>query len=247
MIFSSFDKLFFEDIDYEWPTADDRDNYVLMLHELRKEITNEKVLTIAAAPCVNFASGYNIPAMLAEVDFFNVMLYNFHGGGWQNYTANHGNYWHPNSVYSTINCINYWIRSGAPHERMVIGIATHGRNFQLNDPEKNGIGALATFKEFGQPDEIPTTYSYNIICKNILENGWTRRYEYKLSSGPYAFSGTTWTGYDDIESIHQKAVMVAKVNFGGLMFWSLDHDDHSNVCGDGHFPLIKSAWKVIMN
>jgi chitinase len=214
---------------------------------LRKAISTRKILTIAAAPCKNFAIGYDIPAMLPEVDFFNVMLYNFHGGGWQNLTANHCNYWHPKSNYNLITCINYWTSSGAPHNKVVIGIATHGRNYQLDDPEKNEIGVLATFKDFGKPGELPTTFSYNIICKNILENGWTRRYEKNGSSGPYAFKGKTWTGYDDLESIKQKAVLVKKVNFLGVMFWSLDHDDFSNVCGDGTFPLIKSVWNVIMN
>ena len=67
------------DIDWEWPAAQDRDNYVFLLQDLRKALTRQKILTIAAAPCVNLASGYDIPMMLAEVDFFNVMLYNFHG------------------------------------------------------------------------------------------------------------------------------------------------------------------------
>lgn len=232
------------DIDWEWPAAQDREFYVLLLQDLRKAITNKKILTIAAAPCNNFASGYDIPLMLSEVDFFNVMLYNFHGGGWQNYTANHCNYWHPRSNYNLITCINYWISAGAPHEKIMIGVATHGRNYVLDNPELNGVGALATFKEF--PGAIPTTFSYNIICKNIQENGWTRRYEKQSSSGPYAFKGTTWTGYDDLESIRQKSILVKKVNFGGMMFWSLDHDDHSDVCGDGKFPLIKSVWEIIM-
>lgn len=133
-----------------------------------------------------------------------------------------------------------------PHEKMVVGIPTHSRNFVLDDPEENGTGALATYKKFGQPGEIPSSYSYNIICKNILENGWTRRYDYIDSTGPYAFKDVVWSGYDDLESIREKSLLVKKVGFGGVVFWSLDHDDHSNVCGDGHFALIKSARDIIM-
>ena len=128
----------------------------------------------------------------------------------------------------------------------MIGVATHGRNYVLDDPENNGIEALATFKDFGQPGGVPTTYSYHIICKNILENGWTRQYVKNGSTGPYVFKGTVWTGYDDLESIKQKSNLVKKANFGGMMFWSLDHDDYANVCGGGKFPLIRSVWNDIM-
>lgn len=101
--------------------------------------------------------------------------------------------------------------------------------YKLNDANPNGIGALATFKGFGQNGEIASAFSYNVIWKNILESDWTRVYEYDLSSGPYVYSGMTQAGYDDAESIRQKALMVKNVNFGGVMLFSLDHDDHSNL------------------
>lgn len=233
------------DIDWEYPLADDRDNFVLLLKEMRKSFAvHNKILSIAAAPCASSASGYNIPAIFEEVDFVNVMLYNFHGGGWQNYTANHANLWHPTSGFNVITCVNHWTSNGAVNEKLIVGIPTYSRNFQLDDAETTGVGALATFKDLGKPGELPVTFSYNVICKNILENGWTRRFEGTKSTGPYAFFGTTWAGYDDVESIKQKVQLVNDSNFGGVVFWSLDHDDYLGDCGDGKFPLVKSVWKV---
>lgn len=203
-------------------------------------------MSAAVGACANLDTSYEPANLLREIDFLNVMTYNLHGGTWENRTANPGNYWDKSSRYNVISCLNHWIRKGTPHNKMIVGIPTHSRNFQLDNPENNGIFASAIFKGFGQPGELPSSYSYNVICKNILENGWTRKYDYTDSTGPYAYFGTTWAGYDDLESIREKAFLVKKVNFGGIVFWSLDHDDHSNVCGDGKFPLIRSVWDVIM-
>lgn len=231
------------DIDWEFPTAADTENFVLLLQEVKKSLTPfNKILSIAAYVYLSPTKGYDVPAILKEVDFITIMFYDLHGGGWQNYTSNHGNYWHATSKYNVLTGLATWTAAGANNEQLIIGIPAYSRNFQLNDPKNFGVGALATFKDFGKVGQIPATYSYNIICKNILENGWKRFYEYEKSTGPYAVFNTTWAGYDDVESIAQKMLLVERENYGGVGFWSIDHDDYSNVCGDGTFPLIGSVW-----
>lgn len=234
------------DIDWEFPAVSDTNNFILLLKDVKSALRPyNKILSVAVNTCASDLVGYDVKRIYEEVDFVNAMLYNFHSGSWQNSTANHGNYCHPASSYNVISCMNKWISKGLVFERTIIGIPAYSQNFQLDDPEVNGIGAPASFKNFGKPGEIPATYSYNIICKYILENGWTRRYETKTSTGPHAFYGSTWAGYDDVQSIREKAEMVKNVNYGGLMFWSLDHDDHSDFCGDGKFPLIGSVKSII--
>jgi chitinase len=230
------------DIDWEFPQPADREYFVLLLQETRRALAPaNKILSIAAYSYMTPTNGYDIPAVLKEIDFAVIMFYDLHGGGWQNYTSNHGNLRHATSRYDIEKGLKTWSDNGGINEQLVIGIPAYSRNFQLNDPNNFGVGALATFKNFGKPGEIPTTYSYNIICKNILENGWRRYYELVKSTGPYVVNGTTWAGYDDIESIKEKLLLVEQQNYGGVGFWSLDHDDHSNVCGDGTYPLIRSV------
>lgn len=236
------------DIDWEFPALADRDNFVLLLREVRKYFRPfNKFLTIATDPCIlSDNNGYDVPAIMGEIDFATLMLYDMHGGGWQNYTANHGNFKHATSRFNVATCVKSWIDRGAVHEKLIVGIPTYSRNFQLDNDQNNGVGALASFKDFGQPGQIPVTFSYFTVCKNIKENGWTRHYERVKSTGPYAVYGKIWAGYDDVESINEKALFVKDGNYGGVGFWSLDHDDFNNVCGDGSYPLIKSVWDVIM-
>lgn len=234
------------DIDWEYPAVPDTDNFILLLQALRQSLkASNKDLSVAVNPCGSASIGYDVPRIFETVDFVNGMFYDFFSGKWGNNTANHGNYWNSKSSYSVIGCYNKFLEKGAIPEKFVIGIPSYSRNFQLDDPEVNGIGALATFKNFGLTGEIPATFTYAFICQGLVEGTFTRRYETVTSTGPYAFSGTTWAGYDDAESVREKTEMVKKLNLGGVMFWSLDHDDYLNTCGDGTYPLVRAALGVI--
>jgi chitinase len=234
-------------MDWEFPTFAEREQFVLLLEEIKKAFEPfNKELSIAANPCLlTTTHGYDVPGIMKHVDFVSLMIYDLFSGAWNNNTANHGNFWHSTSRYNVQTCVGSWISSGAIKEKLIIGIPTYSRNFQLDDPANYDVGALATFKNFGKSGEIPATFSYNIICKNILENGWIRHYDRVKSTGPFAVSGTTWAGYDDVESIAEKVLYVIDNNHAGVAFWSLDHDDYSNSCREGTFPLIRSVWNYI--
>jgi chitinase len=158
------------DIDWEYPAVPDTDNFILLLQALRQSLkASNKDLSVAVNPCGSASIGYDVPRIFETVDFVNGMFYDFFSGKWGNNTANHGNYWNSKSSYSAIGCYNKFLEKGAIPEKFVIGIPSYSRNFQLNDPEVNGIGALATFKNFGLTGEIPAT-----LLTLSSANGWPR-------------------------------------------------------------------------
>ena len=58
---------------------------------------------------------------------------------------------------------------------------------------------------------------------NVKNSGWTSVED--LQSGPYAYNGNQWVGYDTIGSAKAKADYVKDKGLGGAMFWDLATDD----------------------
>ena len=73
--------------------------------------------------------------------------------------------------------------------------------------------------------------SYYEICQ-LLKSNWTRVYNTEQQA-PYVFNGNQWIGYDDIQSLTQKANYIVSKGLGGGMFWALDLDDFTgSFCGN---------------
>ena len=86
---------------------------------------------------------------------------------------------------------------------------------------------------------------YNEICVNIASNGWTKVSDPAGITGPYAYKGNQWVGYDDISMAAKKAQYILDNNLGGGMFWDLPSDDFRNLCGDGTYPIIRTVHNIL--
>ncbi len=114
--------------------------------------------------------------------------------------------------------IKKWLDSGAPKEKILLGLAAYGRSYTIADSSKTNLGAPA--KEGGAEGKYTRTIgflSYYEICEKISQ-GWSvaRTEEQKV---PYAYSGLQWVGYDDQESLGKKVEMLNEFDLGGAMFW----------------------------
>ena len=55
------------------------------------------------------------------------------------------------------------------------------------------------------------------VCQK-LSQGWTRVFHNEHRS-PYAYGNSEWVGYDDVQSLTEKAAYIKEMGFGGAMFW----------------------------
>ena len=92
------------------------------------------------------AAGYDIAGIAPHLDFVNVMTYDFHGT-WETVTGQNsplfsapGDTTNFNSAYS----MNFWAQSGMPKQKLLMGIATYGRGWQLSNPSNTGVGSPGT-------------------------------------------------------------------------------------------------------
>ncbi|GAV08069.1 hypothetical protein RvY_17816-3 [Ramazzottius varieornatus] len=63
---------------------------------------------------------------------------------------------------------------------------------------------------------------------------------------PYAFNDKgQWIGYDDIDSVIKKTVIVREWGLGGVMVWSVDMDDFRGLCTSQTYPLLRMIKRVL--
>ncbi|MDR1527838.1 MAG: glycoside hydrolase family 18 protein [Dysgonamonadaceae bacterium] len=192
------------DIDWEYPTADmagisaspaDKDNFTLMMKDIRAAIGRDKLLTLATAAGAQYIDFRGIDPY---IDFVNIMSYDmgnppYHHSGL--YRSEH------TGGISVDEAVKAHISAGVPVNKLVMGIPFYGRG-------RKEIGNFSNYK--------------NIITLNHFEKKWddVAKAPY-LSSDSIAFV----CGYDDPRSIAIKCEYIIEKGMLGAMYWDYDGDD----------------------
>lgn len=180
---------------------------------------------------------YNIPEIFETVDFVNLMTYHLHGG-WESQTGINAPLFRSQLDPSNFNVdfsVQFALLFGVPKNKLIVGIPTFGSAFTLKDPSKNGVGAEAT--------GAGSIY-YSEICRRLNAGTLTAVWDDEQKV-PYAFDGTYWVGYDNIQSVTAKANYINTNGLGGASFWSLNSDDFSGAYGQGTYPLIRTVFNIL--
>ncbi|CAB4063334.1 E3.2.1.14 [Lepeophtheirus salmonis] len=216
--------------DWEYPggrlgsqgSPEDKVNYVKLIKELRTALDKAGRLKLTAAVSAGkntIDKGYDVQAMGMYMDYINVMTYDYHGWwGGHHFT-------------------------GAPKDKLLMGMGAYGRGFILNDARKNGFYARAMN---GIEDSVGF-WGFNEYCEKMKssKSQWTLvRNPYTVA--PYSYNGNKWFGFDDKESIRVKSQYILDQGFGGGFSWSIDTDDFLGLCGQGNFPLVSTMKEVLM-
>ncbi|CAH1106565.1 unnamed protein product [Psylliodes chrysocephalus] len=243
------------DVDWEYPRgADDRIAYVNLLRELRVAFEGEakssgqpRLLLTAAVPASfeAIAAGYDVPEISKYLDFINVMTYDFHGQ-WER-TVGHNAPLFPlesASKYQKKLTVDYsareWVKQGAPKEKLMIGMPTYGRSFELVNASQFDIGAPASGGGIsGKYTSEAGFMSYYEVCDFLHEDNTTLVWDNEQQV-PFAYRENQWVGFDDERSLKTKMAWLKEEGFGGIMIWSVDMDDFRGSCGSGKYPLINA-------
>ena len=153
------------DVDWEYPKASDKENFVAYIKELREafefeaeETGNERLLLSAAVPVGpdNVRGGYDVPNVAKYLDFINLMAYDFHGK-WEKQAGHNAPLFAPSSdsewrkQLSVSFAAKMWTRLGTPKHKLVIGMPTYGRSFTLSDRSQYVVNSPA--KDGGKAGE----------------------------------------------------------------------------------------------
>lgn len=178
--------------------------------------------------------------MNQNLDFLNLMTYDFNGWPWAKSTGNNAPL-NDGSSNTIVASIDFWRNQGFPVSKIILGIPTYGRSWTLSS-DNAGYNAPASGPgAAGYATGEDGVLAYYEICLAIQNNGWTK-VGATPDNGPYAYSaaepGATWTGYDDVTSTLTKIDFIKSQGMGGAMIWDVSMDDFGNYCGEGYSPLM---------
>jgi chitinase len=226
------------DLDWEYPqTEDEMKNLGSLLNEWRKAVqiesgsTNNAPLLLTAATYSSSSHEgllYPIQAISDSLDWINLMAYDFYAPGWSRDVAGP-----PAALYNTgdrdpLACgdvgVQAWIDEGVPAQKLVLGLPFYGYAWELEDPNSNGLFALANGAANGAGiDPTDGSIDYNKIVNFKNGSGATGFFDASFVTD-YCHSGTTWIGYDDTKSITNKVEYAVGKKLFGYFAWHVGGD-----------------------
>jgi chitinase len=240
------------DIDWEYPAdptrggrAADTKNFTSLMKELREAITSDAsktqrpaLLLTVATPAGKQAELFELGEVAKQVDWINLMTYDF-AGSWEPTTGiNAPNMKGGPGVQAAI--ANYLL-SGVPRDKLVLGMPTYGHTFagvETDKPRAPHKGKGPKARCTGEEGSI----AYFEVAE-LLKSGELKRYWDDDTLTPYAYDAKTkmWVTYDDQESFRKKLDVLQENKLAGAMFWAIDLDDYK-----GGYPLISTVKERLL-
>lgn len=216
------------DLDWEYPAIagyqghtfkpEDKQNFTLLVKELRNGLGQDKVISFAAGGFKDFLDkSVEWNKVMPLVDHVNIMTYDMVSGG-STKTGHHTSLYSTKGQRSSADrSIQYLDSIGVPHEKMVIGAAFYARVWENVPDSLNGLYQNGKFKE-------------SVLFKDLEDYAKTSSgFEYlwdSVAHSPYIYNAEKgiFITYDDSLSVSSKTGYALDNNLGGIMFWRLSGD-----------------------
>ncbi len=217
------------DIDWEYPKKEDSGNLVILAHDLRKAFDKAGIKYLTAAlPSVDYRDGYDLESLKYYFDWFGIMTYDFHGSWTSHAGHNSPLYSSPGDSCGSIDrSVKYYLEKGIPKNKLCIGMAFYGREFEASPLYQFSKGLGASI--------------YTASLAKIAE-GWSYHWD-AMAELPYIQSpdNKRFISFDDVNSIKYKSFYVLDNDLKGTIVWALsqDYDGISQ-------PLLESLGRFLL-
>ncbi len=240
------------DIDWEYPVitgaqagrAQDRDNFTLLMKELRAQLGSSYLLTAAVGAFPEAIAAIDYPSVMPYLDWVSLMSYDYHGP-WE---AGSGKTWHQAALFyngdplGTAHNANSAVKSllgqGVVSSKIVVGMPFYGRS-AAGVQGTSGLGE--NFSSAGPGSYEAGVLDYKDIKNNYLnKNGYSYYFDEK-SQAAYLYNAGTkmFISFDDEKTAARKAKYVNDLGLGGIMAWELsgDNGDLINAIASAQVPV----------
>jgi len=233
------------DIDWEYPVeggethnihrATDKENFTLLMKTVRaaldaagSEDNKYYLLTIASGQGDNFVVNADLSQSSNDLDFINIMTYDY-GGSWET-IANHNSplYYDPNlpkpnaERNHVLGGVNGHLAGGVPEHKLVLGLPFYGKAWSGCDAPGQYVECSGDYPEGSWEKGI---YDYSDILSFIGKDGYVR-YWNDAAKVAYLYSPQEriFMTYNDDTSMMYSASLVKTKNLAGVMSWEVSGD-----------------------
>ncbi|KAL5280715.1 CHIA.2 family protein [Megaselia abdita] len=245
--FAFCDKYGFDGIDLDWcypgkmnsNAFNDKRNFTSLIREMREKSNGHLIFLSVGATRWTGDSSYEIRTISSYADILILKTYDFHGA-WEGHTGANTPLYDPKSV-NISDCVNYWIKNGAPESKLLLGLAFYGQTCTLQSVKRHGMGEKTIGKGVeGQWTKKPGNLAYQeIVCNKKYTVCWDDNRKV-----PYAHFGDQWVSYDDPKSIQIKCQFVKAKSMAGVAVFAIDYDDFLGLSGT-IYPLLNSVRRTL--
>lgn len=222
------------DIDWEYPCSDiaqidadprDKENFTLLLGQLRETLGPERIVSLAAGASEDFIAWTQMDRVAQIVDYVQLMTYDMSGfSPLARHHAALGSTCGDACNANTRAVVELFHNAGVPYEKMVVGAAFYGRIFQVESTGNNGL--LQSSPSLGL-----TAINYGELTEQFRrENGFTEYWDSDAEAA-YLWNGSTFLTFESPEAIRRKCAFVKEKGLLGLMYWEHGADPARQLLG----------------
>jgi chitinase len=240
------------DIDWEFPSAADKHNFTLLLHEFRRQLdalgavnnTNYLLSIFAPAGSANY-SNIELANAGRQLDFLNVQGYDMHGT-WES-TTNHASPLYDSPLdpsygdgFDIEDTIAAYLAGGVPARKLLVGVPFYGYGWTGVPDINHGLYQSSTGPAPSPPGDVLATAGLATFGTLQTQTGFTHYFD-NVSIAQWIYNPTTqtfWT-YDTTITARLKMAYVntrVRGGLGGAFFWAFKDDD-------AHASLVKAMAK----
>lgn len=236
------------DFDWEYPgapdipgippgSATDGPNYLNFLTTLRGLLPSNKTISMAAPASYWYLKGFPIANMSEVLDYIVYMTYDLHGQwDWNNTFVNPGCA-DGNCLRSHVNlteteyALAMITKAGVPANKVIVGIASYGRSFGMEDPSCTGPECLFTGpNSTATPGDCTATAGYISQAElsqftsnsSLSKRAVTSWYDSDSDSDMMTYGENTWVAYMSQDTKASRINLYSSLGFGGAVEWALD-------------------------
>jgi chitinase len=222
----------YDGIDLDWePTEidEDRKGMVVLVRALKAGLPSG-IFSMAVFASDWYGKTVDVEELRKDVDFLNVMTYDFHGP-WSDH-AGHNAPLHAapddedGAVASVESGMAYWtVKRKWPADRLNVGIPCYGRGFAVKEWHQKASGKA--------PHELIDHHD----VAGLLQDGWRRVWDAKVGVPTLLLEGAAeLISYEDAESAALKGAWARQKGYRGIFFWNIEQDWR-----DGDHEVVRAA------